>query len=117
MNTNQKFSLALLIFLLAGSALSNAILVSGEVVEQVISAISTVLSYAMVVCLFVKFKGSDIIGKKVMHILAGVFVAFTFIEGLAPVLIYSEQSFPSSFFTLFSIQLVINLFIARVITK
>lgn len=112
----KKQALALFLFLTVGSAFSNAYALVASLGEQIIAFVSALITYAVIVSLFLTFVGSDVLAGKVRKYIAVSFVLMTIIENVYPMILYYEQTLPSNYLFLFSIQLLVNGFMAKVIS-
>ncbi|HHF2888688.1 TPA: hypothetical protein ACVO0J_004685 [Vibrio diabolicus] len=112
---NQKKAIVLFAFLTVGSAFLNAYGMVASVLEQVISFFSTLITYAVIVTLFSVFMGADVIDSKIRTYIGISFVLMTIVENVCPMILYSNQTLPDDYYFVFFIQLILNVYIAKVI--
>lgn len=112
---NQKKAIVLFAFLTVGSAFLNAYGMVASVLEQVISFFSTLITYAVIVTLFSVFMGADVIDSKIRTYIGISFVLMTIVENVCPMILYSDQTLPDDYYFVFFIQLILNVYIAKVI--
>lgn len=112
---NQKKAIVLFAFLTVGSAFLNAYGMVASVLEQVISFFSTLITYAVIVTLFSVFMGTDVIDSKIRTYIGISFVLMTIVENVCPMILYSNQTLPDDYYFVFFIQLILNVYIAKVI--
>ncbi|ENV5866312.1 MULTISPECIES: hypothetical protein [Vibrio] len=112
---NQKKAIVLFAFLTVGSAFLNAYGMVASVLEQVISFFSTLITYAVIVTLFSVFMGADVIDSKIRTYIGISFVVMTIVENVCPMILYSNQTLPDDYYFVFFIQLILNVYIAKVI--
>lgn len=112
---NQKKAIVLFAFLTVGSAFLNAYGMVASVFEQVISFFSTLITYAVIVTLFSVFMGADVIDSKIRTYIGISFVVMTIVENVCPMILYSNQTLPDDYYFVFFIQLILNVYIAKVI--
>ncbi|KJY88624.1 hypothetical protein TW84_14030 [Vibrio neptunius] len=115
-NTYTSSPFILLLLLTVVSALMYALGMVASISEQVIGFLASLTNYPIVITLFLSFKGVDLLGRNVRKVLAVWFVLITILEGLYPVFLYANQEIPSDYYTLLSLQILLNLYIAKVIT-
>lgn len=111
-----KFLVPLLV-LTVGSALVAAGDHYGDVIEKTTTFFSTLVSYLAIVLLATKFKGVSLLSTKAEKLTAVALVVLTLVDGLYPAFIYRDQQLPSDYWAIFSVQLIFNIFIAKVITS
>ncbi len=111
----RKQALLLFVILVAGGSLLTAMSVVGDIVEKILSFFDTVLSYFVVVMLFAHYKGVQFFSKVVLQYFSGAFIFFTLAEALYPIYAYREQTLPTDYLTVLCVQLILNLFIVKVI--
>ena len=114
---NQKKAIVLFAFLTVGSAFLNAYGMVASVLEQVISFFSTLITYAVIVTLFTVFMGADVIKSKIRTYIGASFVLMTVVENVCPMILYSNQTLPDDYYFVFFIQLILNVYIAKVIAN
>ncbi|WP_285348964.1 hypothetical protein [Vibrio sp. D173a] len=114
---NQKKAIVLFAFLTVGSAFLNAYGMVASVLEQVISFFSTLITYAVIVTLFTVFMGADVIKSKIRTYIGVSFVLMTIVENVCPMILYSNQTLPDDYYFVFFIQLILNVYIAKVIAN
>ncbi len=114
---NQKKAIVLFAFLTVGSAFLNAYGMVASVLEQVISFFSTLITYAVIVTLFTVFMGADVIRSKIRTYIGVSFVLMTIVENVCPMILYSNQTLPDDYYFVFFIQLILNVYIAKVIAN
>ena len=114
---NQKKAIVLFAFLTVGSAFLNAYGMVAGVLEQVISFFSTLITYAVIVTLFTVFMGADVIKSKIRTYIGVSFVLMTIVENVCPMILYSNQTLPDDYYFVFFIQLILNVYIAKVIAN
>ena len=114
---NQKKAIVLFAFLTVGSAFLNAYGMVASVLEQVISFFSTLITYAVIVTLFTVFMGADVIKSKIRTYIGVSFVLMTIVENVCPIILYSNQTLPDDYYFVFFIQLILNVYIAKVIAN
>ncbi|HHF3206067.1 TPA: hypothetical protein ACPJ2F_001384 [Vibrio diabolicus] len=112
---NQKKAIVLFAFLTVGSAFLSAYGMVASVLEQVISFFSTLITYAVIVTLFSVFMGADVIDSKIRTYIGISFVLMTIVENVCPMILYSNQTLPDDYYFVFFIQLILNVYIAKVI--
>lgn len=112
---NQKKAIVLFAFLTVGSAFLNAYGMVASVLEQVISFFSTLITYAVIVTLFSVFMGADVIDSRIRTYIGISFVLMTIVENVCPMILYSNQTLPDDYYFVFFIQLILNVYIAKVI--
>ncbi|HHX8369151.1 hypothetical protein [Vibrio alginolyticus] len=112
---NQKKAIVLFAFLTVGSAFLNAYGMVASVLEQVISFFSTLITYAVIVTLFSVFMDADVIDSKIRTYIGISFVLMTIVENVCPMILYSNQTLPDDYYFVFFIQLILNVYIAKVI--
>lgn len=109
--------LAPLLILVAGSAYVNAINTVGDWVEHVNAFISPVLTYIAIAALFGKYQGFNIFSRTFIKYFSILFIVMTVVDTAYPAFIYREQNFPPDFWVVFFVQLLLNIYIVRVITS
>ena len=114
---NQRKAIVLFAFLTVGSAFLNAYGMVASVLEQVISFFSTLITYAVIVTLFTVFMGADVIKSKIRTYIGVSFVLMTIVENVCPMILYSNQTLPDDYYFVFFIQLILNVYIAKVIAN
>ncbi|GEM77523.1 hypothetical protein [Vibrio sagamiensis] len=113
---NQTSALLVLLFLIFGSALLYANGIVASPLEKVIGFLSSFFNYPIAIALFLTFKGSELLSYSFRKYLAISFILVFLLEKLTPLYIYSEQGIPKNYLTMTALQLLLNLFIAKVIT-
>ncbi|MDN3612574.1 hypothetical protein ACFFUP_10180 [Vibrio ostreicida] len=111
-----KFVVPLSILML-GSAFLNASNTYGYEVEQAITFVSTLTAYIAIVALFAKWRDASIFSPTFIKYYSFLFIAITVLEAVYPAYIYRDQTLPPDYWTMFSIQLLLNLFIVKVINE
>ncbi|KAB5596945.1 hypothetical protein O4N82_23745 [Vibrio parahaemolyticus] len=111
----KKQALILLLIILTGAAFVNAFAKVGDIVEQAIEFITTLLGYGAVIALFAAYKGIPLLEKKVLSVIAVFYIFMTVIEAFYPVFIYREQTLPADYFTVFFLQFAMNVYIVKVV--
>lgn len=112
----QWHAILLLIFLIVGSAVMYALGMVASSVEKVIGFLSSAINYPIIIALFLTFRGVDLLGYRVRKHLSIWFVVVTLLEGIVPVFIYADQQTPNDYYTMLALQILLNLYIAKVIT-
>lgn len=115
--TYGKQALVLLILLTAGSAFINASSLVASTGEQVIAFIQELITYVVIFLLALTFLKIETISAKVRKGVGISFVLMTIVESVYPMALYHDQTLPSNYLFVFSVQLMLNIYIAKVISK
>ncbi|QFT40079.1 MULTISPECIES: hypothetical protein [unclassified Vibrio] len=113
----QKQAAALFALLTIGSAFVNAYGMVASVGEQIIAFISALITYAVIVCLFLTYLNIDAISIKARTRIGVSFVIMTIVESVYPMVLYSDQTLPTDYYFVFFVQLILNTYIAKVISN
>ncbi|MEZ8747371.1 hypothetical protein A163_19345 [Vibrio tasmaniensis 1F-267] len=111
----QKQAMILFALLTIGSAFVNAYGMVATISEQVISFISSLISYIVIVALFLRFTNVDVINSKYRTLIGASFVCITILENIYPMVMLRSQALTREYYVIFSIKLAINSYIANVI--
>ncbi len=109
--------ITLLLILTVGSAFINAYGTVGDLIEKIIAFITPLLVYIAIIALAAKVKGVKIFSAKFLRYFSVMYVVMTIIENIYPMIIYSDQTLPSNYLTVFFLQLSMNIYIARIISN
>ena len=96
------------------AAYSNTI---GDTIEKSTAFLSSVVGFLVVSVVLCKLLNQEIFSKRNRLLLAWALLALTVVEYLYPVIEYWDQNAGSSYYTLFVVELGINLLIARILSK
>ncbi|CDU07941.1 conserved membrane hypothetical protein [Vibrio coralliirubri] len=113
----QKQAMILFSLLTVGSAFVNAYGLNSTIGEQIIAFISSLISYIVIVSLFLRFTNVDIISLKYRTLIGASFVCVTILENIYPMVMLNSQALTKEYYVIFSIKLVINSYIANVIVN
>ncbi|WKY59295.1 hypothetical protein Q5H80_06600 [Vibrio sp. SNU_ST1] len=111
----QKQAMILFALLTIGSAFVNAYGMVATISEQIISFISSLISYIVIVSLFLRFTNVDVINSKYRTLIGASFVCITILENIYPMVMFRSQVLTREYYVIFSIKLAINSYIANVI--
>lgn len=114
---NRYFPLVGFIYIVFSSSLLFSMSTVGDYVEHAINFISPVVMFFVIIALYSKYRNVDIFGDLECKIIAFSYVAITIADYLYPILRYWDQSFSSSHYSLFLIEVGVNAAIAKVIIK
>ncbi|WP_414931850.1 hypothetical protein [Vibrio europaeus] len=114
MASKLKYLIPLLILTL-GSAYMNASNAVGDSVEIFIAFLSPLLAYVAIAALIAKYQGIELFSSKAIKYFSIIFIATTIAETVYPAFIYRGQTLPTDLWTIFAIQLLLNIYIVRVI--
>ncbi|KJY86357.1 hypothetical protein TW84_19880 [Vibrio neptunius] len=114
MASKLKYLIPLLVLML-GSAYMNAYNEVGDSIEITIAFISPLLAYVAIAALIAKFQGLELFSSNFIKYFSVALIATTIAETAYPAFIYRDQTVPSDLWTIFSIQLLFNIYIVRVI--
>jgi hypothetical protein len=112
-----KQALVLFILLTVGSALINASSFVASFGEQVIAFVQELITYAVILLLALTFLNVELISAKVRKGVGISFVLVTIVETIYPMVLYHDQTLPADYLFVFSVQLMLNIYIAKVISK
>ncbi|GLT17088.1 hypothetical protein GCM10007938_08650 [Vibrio zhanjiangensis] len=111
----KKLPLLLFLFIVLTSAFMNGYNHYGDMVEKAIAMVTPLLTYAVIIALFVKFKGVDLFSRTQLRVMAVLYVIMVLIEYGYPMIIYRDQTLPPDYLTFMSLQFTLNVIIARTI--
>lgn len=104
-NNYQKQAMILFSLLTVGSAFVNAYGLNSTIGEQIIAFISSLISYIVIVSLFLRFTNVDIISLKYRTLIGASFVCVTILENVYPMVMLSSQALTKEYYVIFSIKL------------
>lgn len=116
-NNYQKQAMILFALLTIGSAFVNAYGMNATIGEQLIAFISSLISYIVIVSLFLRFANVDVINSKYRTLIGASFVCITILENVYPMVIFSSHALTREYYVIFSIKLVVNSYVANVIVN
>ncbi|ANW25916.1 hypothetical protein BA953_17145 [Vibrio coralliilyticus] len=111
----RKLSLALFLFIVLSSAFMNGYNHYGDMVEKAIAVITPLLTFAVIIALFAKFKGVSLFSKMQLRVMAILYVVMVLVEYGYPMIIYSDQTLPDNYLFTLALQFTLNVVIARTI--
>ncbi|WP_299134606.1 hypothetical protein [uncultured Vibrio sp.] len=113
-NNYQKQAIILFSLLTSSSAFVSAYGMTASFGEQIIAFMSSLVSYIIVVSLFLKFTNVDVISSKYRTLIGVSFVCTTILENIYPMILFRSEALTTEYYLIFSIQLVISMYIASV---
>ncbi|ROR27003.1 hypothetical protein [Vibrio crassostreae] len=116
-NNYQKQAMILFALLTIGSAFVNTYGMNATIGEQLIAFISSLISYIVIVSLFLRFANVDVINSKYRTLIGASFVCITILENVYPMVIFSSHALTREYYVIFSIKLVVNSYVANVIVN
>ncbi len=114
-NNDQKQAIILCALLIIGSTFFNVDVMVASISEQVISFVSTLITYVVIICLFLRFTNMDVISSNYRILIGVSFVGMTILENVYPVTLYSDQIFITEYYVIFCIELVLSIYVTYVI--
>ena len=109
--------LILFLFIVLTSSFINAYGTVGDVIEKSISFLSPCVTFFVIAGLFAKYRGVEVFTKIEGKLIASMYVIMTVLNHVYPMIRYHEQTLPAQYLTIFFIQLIINIYIARALIK
>ena len=114
MTSKIKYLIPLLLLML-GSAYMNAYNTVGDSVELFIAFINPLLAYIAIAALIAKFQGLNLFSSKFIKYFSIALIIITIADTAYPAFIYRDQTYPTDLWTVFSIQLLLNIYIVSII--
>ncbi|MEZ8629839.1 hypothetical protein AB6D56_04770 [Vibrio lentus] len=114
-NNDQKQAIILCALLIIGSTFFNVDLMLASTGEQVISFVSSLITYVVIICLLLRFTNVDVISSNYRILIGVSFVGMTILENVYPVILYSDQIFITEYYVIFCIELVLSIYVTNVI--
>ncbi|BCL70536.1 hypothetical protein TUMSATVNIG1_24980 [Vibrio nigripulchritudo] len=107
--------IVLLAILAGGSAFMNAYNTVGDTVEQAIAFVTPLLAYIAIIALVGIYQKVKIFSDKFISYFSVFFILFTILENVYPMYLYRDQTLPNDYLVLFFLQLLLNIYIVKVI--
>jgi hypothetical protein len=112
---NHKLAGLMFAFIVLSIALATALDYIGTTIEQGIQFTSQIMTFYVVIALFGIWKRVEIFSHKSIKIIAVLYPIIILIRSIYPVLEYTEQTIPSDYIFMQSLELIMSLFVAGIL--
>ncbi len=112
----QVKSLLFFLLIVVSASFMTAYGTFGDYVEKLVSFLYSLTTFFVVIVLFSRFRKANLFSAFERKAIAISYLLITVLQNVYPMVIYSDQKLPSTYLTIFFIQLVIALSIARITT-